>query len=67
VFQPSNCDIAVAAVVVTNNLDAVNDSFSPSSSIVKVPGSVITNDRLNGILVNTTNTDVTTSNCKWNY
>jgi hypothetical protein len=51
---------ATANIGSCNALDAVNDPFSSSSPIVDtVIGNVTTNDRLNGVLVTTTNTDVT--------
>ncbi len=59
--SPANCDNAVATVIVDNVIDAVNDGpttvisgASPTSA-----GSVIVNDSINGVLVTTTNTDVT--------
>jgi valyl-tRNA synthetase len=59
---PANCNTATATVIVANILDAVNDlaiTVQSSSAATIVPGSVITNDTLNGLAVTTTNTNIT--------
>ncbi|MFV8367923.1 beta strand repeat-containing protein, partial [Flavobacterium sp. XS1P27] len=57
---PSNCDTAIATVIVDNSLATFNDPFSVPAPIVNtVIGNVTANDTLNGILVTTSNTDVT--------
>ncbi|MEO8236104.1 MAG: gliding motility-associated C-terminal domain-containing protein, partial [Flavobacterium sp.] len=60
--SPSNCDTAIATVVVSNVIDAVNDG--PITIIVTTTGpisggSVLGNDTLNGVLASIVNTDVT--------
>ena len=61
-LNPTNCNDAIATVVVANTIIANNDA--PQVVEINVPGaivvgSVIINDTLNGVVVTTTNTDVT--------
>ncbi|MEC4005967.1 Ig-like domain-containing protein, partial [Flavobacterium sp. SUN052] len=58
---PANCQTAVATVVVSNTIDAVNDpSYNvPASTAITTVGTVTTNDTLNGVLVTNANTNVT--------
>ncbi|WP_347752960.1 Ig-like domain-containing protein [Flavobacterium sp. T-16] len=58
---PANCDIATATVVVFNPIDAVNDgptTIASATTPVTVQN-VTSNDRLNGVFVTATNSDVT--------
>ena len=50
---PSNCDTAIATVVVGNPIVANDDTIAATG------GNVLSNDTLNGAAVTTTNTDVT--------
>jgi hypothetical protein len=59
---PANCDTVTDTVTVLNPIDAVVDIFptqTPSTTAPTTVGDVTTNDTLNGVLVTTTNTDVT--------
>ncbi|CAN1556852.1 Ig-like domain CHU_C associated [Flavobacteriaceae bacterium] len=61
--MPTNCDTAVATVVVGNVIDAVlNNTFpaqTPSTTVATTVGNVTDNDTLNGVAVTVSNTDVT--------
>ncbi|MEC4051061.1 GEVED domain-containing protein, partial [Flavobacterium sp. SUN046] len=61
--NPSNCDTATATVVVLNPIDAIDDNTYPtqvpSTTVATTVGDVTVNDTLNGVVVTTTNTDVT--------
>ena len=58
---PSNCDTATATVVVSNPIDAKDDTYTqtPGTTDPTTVGTVTANDTLNGVLVTAANTDVT--------
>ena len=58
---PTNCDTAVATVIVANTIDAIDDApvTVTTGSGVTPAGNVTLNDEINGVLVTASNTDVT--------
>uniref|UniRef100_UPI003752CE62 T9SS type B sorting domain-containing protein n=1 Tax=Flavobacterium sp. TaxID=239 RepID=UPI003752CE62 len=63
VAVPANCDTANATIVVSNGVNAVDDTTYPtqvpSTTVATTVGNVTVNDTLNGVLVTPSNTDVT--------
>ncbi|WP_220485195.1 DUF11 domain-containing protein, partial [Flavobacterium sp. SOK18b] len=66
-INSSNCDIANAKILISNQINAFDDTFAtqvPSTTVATTVGNVLANngngaDNLNGIAVTSANTDVT--------